>query len=642
MKLFKTIIPALIAVLGIGFTACSDDDDYTAGKASPGAFFPEGLPTEQLIEVEGHSFTVPVGRTSADAPASYEVALTDPSGLFTIPSTVSFDGQSLTTDLVVSYDPEKVVLDQPYELTFTIKGASDYGLSQYTVTVTRAYPRTTIPFPDGHNLGQFVYNSLFTGADAPMPVTVSYNPNTPRKNISVYLGSAATDELVYCSPDDGLPGVVFEIQIPDADDVLENGCIPVHVPVQVLGDINNGKGPIAVCDYATWAKEPMGRPDLFENFKDMSYYDPETGVFTLSTCVYYVNTPNSGFNFENKEYIYLSGFPDYSVDAEYAGILTTPNGKANVLANVVLGSDVATAKTALVPAATESAAIEAVINGTADGIQEITSGGQVLYPVSEDGKYFITVVAYTADGGLGDYIAVGALVNLGTKASEYESIGIGAMQDAWVLPAFTYDGAQINPAEWIFPVEIGKHKTKADQYCLINAYTSEQFPALALNADPVDREIAFIAEPDFVFFPAQPCGFSTKSWGGEKTICNLEGYVAAAIGSEDKATILSVMQQQKFELTTFEDGVITIYDSLFGTPSKNNELGYHYTDYCVSMIAFPGAAEGAVAKARAKAIAEPHFGTYTGAVMMSSIAGRDQLRKAVFIKNASLKHANLK
>lgn len=363
MKLFKTIIPALIAVLGIGFTACSDDDDYTAGKASPGAFFPEGLPTEQLIEVEGHSFTVPVGRTSADASASYEVTLTDPSGLFSIPSTVSFDGQSLTTDLVVSYDPAKVELGAPYELTFTLKGASDYGLAVYTLTVTRAYPRVTIPFPDGHTTGQFVYNSLFTGADDPMPVTVSYNPTDPRHNVYVFLGDEKTEELVFMSPDDGLPGIVLQIVIPDADNVLDNGCIPVRVPVQNLGDV--GGGEIAVCDYATYVSEVRGRPDLLPNYENDSYYDPKTGVFSLSTAEFLVAEPNRGYNFGDYEYIFLSGFPDYSVDAEYAGILTAPNGSNSVIANVSLGEDVAEAKTALVAGENESEAIEAVINGTA-------------------------------------------------------------------------------------------------------------------------------------------------------------------------------------------------------------------------------------------------------------------------------------
>lgn len=640
MKLFKTIIPALIAVLGIGFTACSDDDDYTAGKASPGAFFPEGLPTEQLIEVEGHSFTVPVGRTSADAPASYEVTLTDPSGLFSIPTTVSFDGQSLTTDLVVSYDPAKVELGEPYELTFTLKGASDYGLAVYTLTVTRAYPRVTIPFPDDHNMGQFVYNSLFTGADAPMPVTVSYNPNDPRHNVYVFLGDEKTEELVFMSPDDGLPGIVLQVVIPDADNVLDNGCIPVRVPVQNLGNV--GGGEIAICDYATYVSEVRGRPDLLPNYENASYYDPKTGVFSLSTAEFLVDEPGRGYNFGDYEYIFLAGFPDYSVDAEYAGILTAPNGSHSVIANVSLGKDVAVAKTALVAVENESEAIEAVINGTAADIQEITESGQVAYPVAEDGKYFITVVSYSEDKSLGESIAVPINVSLGGKEpSEFESIGTGAMQDAWILPAFSVGGAQVNPAEFVFPIEIGKHKEKADTYCLFSPYTSDNFGAASLNEFPAEREIVFLAEPDFVYFPAQLSGFGKKSWGGELTLCNNEGWVASKIGTEDKATLVAVMNKNSIELTTFEDGIITIYDSLFGIPANDNELGYHWKNYNVSMIAMPGATDAAVAKARAKAIAAPRFGTFTGAMMKSAV-GREQLRNAVYVPGRALKSSPVK
>ena len=101
------------------------------------------------------------------------------------------------------------------------------------------------------------------------------------------------------------------------------------------------------------------------------------------------------------------------------------------------------------------------------------------------------------------------------------------------------------------------------------------------------------------------------------------------------------MNKNSIELTTFEDGIITIYDSLFGIPANDNELGYHWKNYNVSMIAMPGATDAAVAKARAKAIAAPRFGTFTGAMMKSAV-GREQLRNAVYVPGRALKSSPVK
>ncbi|MDO5395593.1 MAG: hypothetical protein Q4F07_06475 [Bacteroidales bacterium] len=594
MKFIKSIIPALVAVLAVGFTACSDDDDYTAGAKSPGAYFAANLPKAVTETPDKNSFDVPVQRTAATDPASYEVSVDDPSGLFTVPSTVVFDGESLSTKLTISYDASKVETDKAYPLTLTLKNASTYGNSVYSFTFTKALPMVRKKAgPEG--LGTYTYNGLFGGDDPGLTVYYEYNENNP--NYRIY----------YVENWGG--GTTFQIIMPDASKINSDGTITVYVPVQDTYATNKDGDAVWVADYYHFWVDTQGKtPEEMAPALDWSYYNPETGLFSLSNCWYIPGTTSWYGN--NYEFLQLNGFPDYSVDATYSGIFTDPKGAASAVATVTSGADVNKVKTALVQAADEDAAIEAVEKEEVDGIQELKGGStdNVLYPVSEDGVYYIVVVSYDGKGVAQNGLAVPVKIQLGK--SDWAEWGQGVMCDSWVIPGYKLTNGAGNPVtneDLIFAVNLGKSTQEAGVYALLDPY-GEGFPLTAsgFNSNTNATNVQFTIEGDFISFEPQYSGYTDDDWG-DLEIGNTEGMLVANNPGASVAAIQAYMAQKGWEATYIdEDGFLIIPESLFGAPGiGDGSFGYSWKKSKTTIIMLPGAPASAVAKMKAKAVAKP-------------------------------------
>ena len=70
MKLFK--YTALALSLAVGFTACSDEEDYVPGAASDGVYFPTNDALEVTLDRNETSFEVIVSRLGETQAATYE------------------------------------------------------------------------------------------------------------------------------------------------------------------------------------------------------------------------------------------------------------------------------------------------------------------------------------------------------------------------------------------------------------------------------------------------------------------------------------------------------------------------------------------------------------------------------------------
>ena len=91
MKSIKIFFLATVAIVAGLFTACSDDD-FKAGPEVDGAqvYFPENVTTQHSISDDVSSIAIPVKRIAKDEALTVAVLASDESGLFTIPSSVSF------------------------------------------------------------------------------------------------------------------------------------------------------------------------------------------------------------------------------------------------------------------------------------------------------------------------------------------------------------------------------------------------------------------------------------------------------------------------------------------------------------------------------------------------------------------------
>lgn len=139
MKNIKIFFLATVAIVAGLFTACSDDD-FKAGPEVDGAqvYFPENVTTGYSISDDVTSIAIPVKRIAKDEALTVAVLASDESGLFTIPSSVSFAAGNETSELLITFDRTKLEDGEEYPLSFLINdedNTTPYGNRSLDITV---------------------------------------------------------------------------------------------------------------------------------------------------------------------------------------------------------------------------------------------------------------------------------------------------------------------------------------------------------------------------------------------------------------------------------------------------------------------------------------------------------------------------
>lgn len=138
MKSIKIFFLATVAIVAGLFTACSDDD-FKAGPEVDGAqvYFPENVTTQHSISDDVSSIAIPVKRIAKDEALTVAVLASDESGLFTIPSSVSFAAGKETSELLITFDRTKLEDGKEYPLSFLINdedNTTPYGNRSLDIT----------------------------------------------------------------------------------------------------------------------------------------------------------------------------------------------------------------------------------------------------------------------------------------------------------------------------------------------------------------------------------------------------------------------------------------------------------------------------------------------------------------------------
>ena len=155
LKIF--FLTALVAVASM-FTACTEDQEWSAGEQVTGAqvYFADGVATNVTVEAETSSFEVTVMRGNVDEAVTVplKVAVSaanvdeeaDPinyAELFTVPANVSFGAGKDSAKFTVSFDRASLEDGQTYTLTFSINDAgavTPYGYDKQTWTLVVPEP----------------------------------------------------------------------------------------------------------------------------------------------------------------------------------------------------------------------------------------------------------------------------------------------------------------------------------------------------------------------------------------------------------------------------------------------------------------------------------------------------------------------
>lgn len=136
-KIFNNLL-WVIAVCGMTMTACSDDIDWKPGATADGqgVFFPTSQSSNLTITEISGSFEVSVFRTVSSGVATAQLTTTygeNASGIFTVPSEVSFADGELESKITVSYN--NLARDVNYAMTISAVDATPYGITNLTLNV---------------------------------------------------------------------------------------------------------------------------------------------------------------------------------------------------------------------------------------------------------------------------------------------------------------------------------------------------------------------------------------------------------------------------------------------------------------------------------------------------------------------------
>ncbi len=610
MKLFKSSILAVLA-LGAALTSCNETSDvtYVPGAQDPGAFFASNINTAIVVAENATSAEIQINRTS-DLITEAKITAVDENHLFTVPGTVVFDEGKGTTPLTITFDPNKLELGKNYPVKLTIADASTYGQGTCEFTIVRGAAATTEKFGEG--TGSYVFGNYWKGTMTGVPVFKTYNPNNPDKDVVITFKNVLP-------PTEEVPPADITIHIadmtPDADGNVEISVEPVYV----LEDEN---GKVYYTDAYTWLVNG-GRPDLAAQFKGLSTYNVNTGLFTIMS-VYYLPEKSATASYGQKyEYLQMDGFPDYDVAISYDGFLSKPDGSYQALATVVSGEDAATVRAGLVLGDDVETLIKNLTGEDDSKYVEFEGGSEkeVRLNFEDAGTYTIGAVTFDAKGEAQKLDYTTFEVAFSDDKADWKSIGNTDFGDGWILSAYLKPEYTVMDA--LYAVEIQQNKKDANVYRLIEPWGSAS-PLADQNKNPRKRNLEFTVGTKTAFVEPQETGFADAD--GDYSVCNFEGRLKSVNPDASEAAILATLEKNNVESTAIvndeEQGLyIEVPICLFD--QGNTGKWYTWNADPHAYIFMPEASANVKAKVTARNIARPAKGS-----MLKSLRRAAKARRA--------------
>lgn len=598
MKLNKYFSAILGGVALLGFSACTEEVEYTPAQVPAGdeVFFSNELPTSLSILPNSSSVEVPVDRLRTDNELTVAVvaSVTDADGnavtdVFTLPESVTFAEGSSVAEYSVDYDFSKVVADTPYTLNLKLESAevSPYGFSEVSLSMMyRAWTELT-PYSTTEYEG--VMGSPWTGEPIGGIVYQSRSLTNDYEEEWVFPGPTYSNLYFY-----------YDLYV-DKRATMEIDGETVYRVTMPLTDTHydNGDDRIMYIDAFTWMrnyglKDGQSLTDaqintvMANNGFQQSYYNPETGTFKLwlVPCVKGDEVARYGQSYTTLQ---LPGFADYSIEFALLGNYVA-NGVENVIINATRSNDLASyAYTISAGNLTEDeiAAEAAAIVADTEATLYVEQSMNILFPFTESGAYTLVAVGYNAAGE--DVCVIPFVFNANTvqAASEWKSIGWCEYTDTFIYDLFngpdTPEDEIIGGETW--SVEVQQHLSESGRYRLVNPYYFWVVDMMGAPNNYLDGNyyLEFDAtDPAKVTIPLCKLGVFLSPQEGQ-----------LMVASADQLTGAEPAGQLKDGVLTFpKKGLLATLEALF----EQNKIYYSNTDgfFCIDMNA------GAPASVKAK------------------------------------------
>lgn len=531
-KLYKLFTATMVVATVAGFASCSDDDDYVPAVMPGNAqvYFSNAQESTVNIVEDQTEFDVLVLRQDTEGELTVNIQANDPSGIFTIPSTVTFADTEATANLHITYDFADIEGNVRYPISLKIdeKDATLYGDASTSFVVLYA------PWK---SIGECKYTDAY--------ISSLYNvQEVPTYMVEVEESMTQPGLYRLVNP----YGAAFPYNEPgdyDADNnyyLTINAVDPTKVYIeQSPTGMNWGDGEFIFFSIAG-LRVAQGNPAAAEG----NYGTVKNGVITFPKGSLLAAIGSDGWytcNSNGKFKLVLPGGVDgdYSVSAPLAGIIDYVGGVKKAVVEVTMGKDVKTVKVAVVPGADTDAAIEGIESESLEGVVTLgysETAQTADFTLGEEGTYSIVAVAYDKEGG--------AQETYTTLISYYDndnwtSLGDGEYSDGMLLPYISEE--PFEPMSW--EVSIQQHNDKSGLYRVLVPYGPLNDPS-AIGALVIDA-----TDPDHVYVPYASSGLPVDGilgWYSEAAMYIDNGYTIEDI----------VAAGAEIGFGTLAEGVITI------------------------------------------------------------------------------------
>jgi hypothetical protein len=158
MKINKIFLFAAMALTSLSLASCSDDDDFTPGKAAGSNdvyFTNQG---NQTVSLEATSFTITLGRSNASGALSVPLKQIQVSPMLTVPATAEFAAGETETEVTIQVNSEAkpftdlhLRLSIPEEYTSPYKAPTN-GVPELNINIQK---EDYAPFKTGTYFSEF-------------------------------------------------------------------------------------------------------------------------------------------------------------------------------------------------------------------------------------------------------------------------------------------------------------------------------------------------------------------------------------------------------------------------------------------------------------------------------------------------------
>ena len=490
-KLFKSYIA--LAVLALGFSACTEEVEYTPAETPAGAqvYFSNTNGTKIDLAQDATSFDIAVSRAIAGEAASIDVVVTADSlanTVFDFPATVEFADSAATAVYTVTMkDGATLEYDVYHNITlaFDESMTTPYGNGSYTFSVGIPAPWSAWTSMKG----TYTF-SLYTSGSYAIPVYYREHMLDATK-AQYMLGFTAI-------------GAKEDILV---DINKETGAC--QIGVHYFLD-NSNYGPVYLSDMPNY---PLTEGLTYEKYP--CTYDAEYGLFSFN-LIYFISealgSSASGYFANGVETLQLDGFeapevPDYSFAMEYRGTYIDMQGVNNAVIATTKGKDVAKYLMTIISADEDaSATVSGMLAGTVP-CDTLTEAGFYAYPMTESGNFKALAITFDAEGNAVEAFAKDFEFYIAGQENPWQSLGYAVYTDDIILPAFGNDPMS-------YYVEVLENKDQPGLFRMVNPYGPE-FPLYPYATSYEESYIEIDAtDPDGVWIEGwQSTGIDVASNG---------------------------------------------------------------------------------------------------------------------------------